>query len=283
MTEIAGKVAFVTGGGSGIGRGLAVTLAQEGAAVVVADILLDRAEDVAAQIRADGGKALAVVCDVTDRASIRAAHQQAISAFGKVLLLFANAGATAFDAMNGIADGDLDWMLEVNFTSVAHCIQVFLPDMIEAGEGHIMATSSMAGLIPDLVGDHAPYAGAKLGVVGLMLGLRCEIGELGVGATVLCPGGVTTQMRGSGGYRPDRFGGPFERTKGAPASHKVNLFRQPEQVARMVLEAVRKDRPIVVTDNAYREVFLKQYVDPVLQAFDAVADFDEADVVRNSA
>jgi short-subunit dehydrogenase len=146
--------------------------------------------------------------------------------------------------------------------------------MIAAGDGHIMATSSLAGLIPDLVGEHAHYAAAKLGVVGLMLGLRREIDELGVGTTVMCPGGVRTQMAASGSYRPGRFGGPFQRTRTAPSYHKVELFRPPEEVAEMALAAVRRNRAFVLTDDSYRTTFTTQYVDQVMQAFDDVTEFD---------
>jgi NAD(P)-dependent dehydrogenase (short-subunit alcohol dehydrogenase family) len=266
----------VTGGGSGIGRGLALALADAGGSVVVADILGERADAVAAEIRAMGGEAISLECDVSDRASVRAALAEAKQAFGAVLLLFANAGATSFDPMEDVTDEIMDWIVQVNLMGVANCVQVFLPDMLAAGEGHIMATSSMAGLVPDMVGDHAHYAAAKLGVVGLILSLQRELKEAGSGvrAAVLCPGGVRTQMAGSGGYRPDRFGGPFERTRTAPSYHKVKLFRPPEEVAALVLEAVRGNRPIVVTDDDYRDAFVERYVKPVMQAFDDVAAFD---------
>lgn len=274
MTQISGKAAFVTGGGSGIGRALALALAREARSVVVADILAERAMAVAEEVRAAGCEALGLACDVSDRKSVREAHARARDAFGDILLLFANAGATSFDPIDDVTDEIMDWIIQVNLMGVSNCAQVFAPDMIAAGDGHIMATSSMAGLIPDLVGEHAHYAAAKLGVVGLMLGLRREIDELGVGTTVLCPGGVKTGMAGSGSYRPDRFGGPFQRTRTAPSYHKVQLFRPPEEVADMVLAGVRRNRAFVVTDESYRSTFAKQYVDEVLQAFDDAAQFD---------
>lgn len=276
MTEIAGKVAFVTGAGSGIGRALALALGREASAVVVADIGGYRAEVVAEEIRQAGGRAIAIECDVSDRASVRRAHAEANRAFGKVLLLFANAGATSFDPIESVSDEIMDWIVEVNLMGVSHCAQVFLPDMLSAGEGHVMATSSMAGLIPDLVGEHSHYAAAKLGVVGLLFSLQREVHDRGIGITVLCPGGVKTAMAASGDYRPERFGGAFQRTRTAPSYHKVQLFRAPEEVAQMVVEAVRANRTVVVTDDTYRKIFLDQYVAPVLEAFDAVTAFDSA-------
>lgn len=274
MTKIFGKAAFVTGGGSGIGRALALALAREARAVIVADILPERAEAVAEEVRVAGCEALPVYCDVSDRESVRSAHGEAREAFGDILLLFANAGATSFDPIDDVTDEVMDWIIAVNLSGVVNCAQVFAPAMIAAGEGHLMATSSLAGLIPDLVGEHAHYAAAKLGVVGLMLGLRREIDELGVGTTVLCPGGVKTGMAGSGSYRPDRFGGPFQRKRTAPSYHKVELFRPPGEVAEMVLAGVRRNRAFVLTDDSYRGTFTSQYVDQVLQAFDDIAEFD---------
>jgi NAD(P)-dependent dehydrogenase (short-subunit alcohol dehydrogenase family) len=127
MTAIAGKVAFVTGAGSGIGRAVALALGREAAAVVAADIDGARAQAVAAEIREAGGQALAVACDVSDRASVRRARAEANGAFGRVLLLFANAGATSFDPIESVPDEIMDWIIEVNLMGVSHCAQVFLP------------------------------------------------------------------------------------------------------------------------------------------------------------
>src|ERR1700755_327530 len=99
MTEISGKAAVVTGGGSGIGLGLAKELAKQGASVAIADIILANAQKVADAINASGGKAVAIQCDVTDRASIKAMKEQATAALGPIQLVFANAGATSFDPL----------------------------------------------------------------------------------------------------------------------------------------------------------------------------------------
>jgi NAD(P)-dependent dehydrogenase (short-subunit alcohol dehydrogenase family) len=126
-----------------------------------------------------------------------------------------------------------------------------------------------------------PYTAAKAGVIGMMLNLRMELAQCGVGCTVLCPGGVATRIHETPRYRPARFGGPSqERLKAAPRAfvqHTEKLqFRPPEEVARMVLDAVRADRAIVVTDASQREIFLQRYVDVVLSAFDDAAAFDHA-------
>ena len=278
MTDISGRTALVTGGGSGIGRALAMRLAAEGASVVVADILQERADSVAKEIAGAGGTAAAVSCDVSDRASVRDAKARANAAFGPVTLLFANAGATSVERLTDISVEDFDWITEVNLLGVSNCLQAFLPDMIAQRGGHAVATASMAGLIPTWLPYHVPYTAAKAGVIGMMLNLRAELSEFGVGCTVLCPGGVATRIHQTSRYRPARFGGPYDGRVNAPrgfVQHTEKLtFRPPEEVAEMVLLAVRADRPIVVTDATQRERFLQSYADVVLSAFDDAAEFD---------
>jgi NAD(P)-dependent dehydrogenase (short-subunit alcohol dehydrogenase family) len=277
VTEIRGRVALVTGGGSGIGRGLALTLAAEGASVAVADIRQDAARAVAEEAKAAGAKAIGLVCDVSDRAAVRRMKAEAEAALGPVTLLFANAGATAFDRLVEMREDDVDWILQVNLMGVTNCVLAFLPDLMAARDGHIVATASMAGVLPGWIPYHAPYSAAKLGIVGLMLNLRIEAAESGVGMTVLCPGGVTTSMKDSPSYRPQRFGGPSDDKVRRPEGffEEVNLaFRPPEEAARMVLRAVRDNRPMIVTDGSMRRFFKETYVDVVMDAFDEADAFD---------
>src|SRR5579883_3492596 len=148
MTEIAGKAALVTGAGSGIGRAAAKALAREGARVVVADIRKDGADAVAAEIKSAGGTAIGVACDVSDRAAVRKMKADANQAFGPIQIVIPNAGATSFERMVNITDNEIDWIIQVNLMGVMNCVQVFLPDMLAAKDGHIVASASAAGLIP---------------------------------------------------------------------------------------------------------------------------------------
>lgn len=277
MTEFGGKAALVTGAGSGIGSGLARALAAEGASVVVADILSGNAQSVASEIARSGGSALAVACDVSDRASVRDLKGKAEAAFGPISLLFANAGVTSVDRLTDLSPDEVDWITEVDLLGVSNCLQAFLPDMIAMRAGHVVATASLVGLIPAWLPCHVPYTAAKAGVIAMMLNLRMEVSEFGIGCTVLCPGGVATRIHETPRYRPARFGGPSEGTvkgpKGFVQTEKIH-FRSPEEVAEMTLLAVRENRPMVVTDSTRRELFLKSYVDVVLSAFDDAAAFD---------
>lgn len=269
--------AVVTGGGSGIGRALALALAARGTRVVVADILEESARAVADEIERAGGAAAAVACDVSDRASVRALRAESDAAFGTISLLFANAGATSFERLTEMSADEVDWITEVNLRGVYHCLLAFLPDMIARHAGHVVATASLVGLIPSLLPYHAPYVASKAGVVAMMLNLRAELSECGIGCTVLCPGGVATRIHRTPRYRPARFGGPSEGTIRPPEGFvptEAFRFRPPEEVAEMVLLAVRENRPMVVTDAAQRERFLRDYVDVVSSAFDDVEAFD---------
>lgn len=280
MTEIAGRTAVVTGGGSGIGRALAKSLASEGAAVAVVDILLENAQAVADEIGAEGGSAKAFRCDVCDRDSVAAMKADVTRELGPVSLLFANAGATSFDRFTEMTRDDVDWIIQVNLMGVTHCLLAFYPDMVAARDGHVFATASSAGLLPSMVPYHVPYSGAKMGVIGMMLNLRIEAAEYGVGCTVLCPGGVESGMKDNNArYRPEKFGGPEDGGVKLPEGffQQVKLqFRPAEEVALMCLQAVKNDRPLVFTDGAMRQTFQDTYVDMVMAAFDDVDAFDKS-------
>jgi NAD(P)-dependent dehydrogenase (short-subunit alcohol dehydrogenase family) len=278
MTDIGGRVAVVTGGGSGIGRGIALALAEEGAAVAIADIIAENADAVAAEIRAAGGKAVGVYCDVTDRDSVRRMKEQVTGELGRVSMVFANAGATSFERVTDMSEADVDWIIQVNLMGVTNCLLAFYPDMVRANGGHFLATSSTAGLMPSWVPYHAPYSGAKLGIIGMMFNLMVEASEHNVGVTVLCPGGVVSGMKDNNSrYRPARFGGPGEGGVRIPEGffQDANLhFRPAEEVGKMVVQAVKENRPMVVTDGAMRRTFHESYVRLVDEAFDFVDRFD---------
>jgi NAD(P)-dependent dehydrogenase (short-subunit alcohol dehydrogenase family) len=278
MTDIAGRVALVTGGGSGIGQALALALAHQGASVAVADLWGDRAAEVVEEITRSGASGMSVECDVSDPSALAELRERVSASLGEVSLLFANAGVTALQPLVEMERNDVAWIFGVNLMGAVSCLEEFLPDMVRAGSGHVVATSSTAGLIPESLSAHGPYAGAKAGLIGLMLNLRLELARAGVGCTVVCPGGVATRIGQSPANRPARFGGPSERPL-SPTATTVQIphpieFRPPDEVAAMILRGVRADRPMVITDASQREYFLRSYVDLVLSAFDQTVEFD---------
>jgi NAD(P)-dependent dehydrogenase (short-subunit alcohol dehydrogenase family) len=278
MTEIKGRAAVVTGGGSGIGMGLAKELAKQGASVAVADIMLDNARKVADAISSAGGKAVALHCDVCDRDSIKQMKAAANKALGPVQLLFANAGATSFDPLMDMSDNDVDWIIQVNLMGVMNTSRAFLPDMMEAKEGHICATSSMAGLLPAWIPVHTVYSAAKMGIIGLMMNLALEMKKYNIHTTSYCPGGVATGMKANNArYRPARFGGPQEGevkiTEASFENHSL-AFYAPESIAPMVLRAVKNNRAFVFDHAEQRGAFEETYSSVVEACYDDIAAYE---------
>lgn len=278
MTEISGKSAVVTGGGSGIGMGLAKELARQGARVGVADIKLDNARKVAAEIAAAGGNAVALECDVCERGSIAAMRDAAVAALGPVQLLFANAGATSFDPLMEMSDADVDWIVQVNLMGVINTTRAFLAGMIAAGGGHVCATASMAGLLPGWIPVHVPYSAAKAGIIGFTMNLALEMREHNVFTTAYCPGGVASGMKANNAtYRPQKFGGPGEGEVAiteASKAHTSMQFFTPEDVAPMVLDAVRANRAFAFDHPEQRAAFRETYSRVVEACYDATEGWE---------
>ncbi len=273
MTEISGRAAVVTGGGSGIGMGLAKELARQGARVVVADIKLANAQKVADAITAAGGTAVAIACDVCERGSINAMRDAATAALGPISLVFANAGATSFTPLAEMSDDDVDWIVQVNLMGVMNTTRAFLPDMIANGGGHICATASMAGLLPGWMPVHVPYSAAKMGIIGMMMNLGIEMRAHNVFTTAYCPGGVASGMKANNGaYRPDRFGGPEPvaevQFSGSDTTHSTLAFYRPQDIAPLVLNAVKNNRPLVFDHADQRTLFRQTYADVVEACYD---------------
>lgn len=279
MTQISGKAAVVTGGGSGIGMGLAKELTRQGASVAVADIILANAQKVADQINASGGKAVAIQCDVCDRESIKAMKAAATAALGPIQLVFANAGATSFDPLMEMSDDDVDWIVTVNLMGVMHTTRAFLPDMVAAGGGHICATASMAGLLPGWIPVHTPYSAAKMGIIGLMMNLALEVKAHNVFTTSYCPGGVASGMKTNNAtYRPAKFGGPGEgEVHVGEVNHEQTslAFFRPEDIAPMVLDAVANNRAFVFDHPEQRGLFRETYAQVVEECYDAAEAWEQ--------
>jgi NAD(P)-dependent dehydrogenase (short-subunit alcohol dehydrogenase family) len=198
LPDLNGKVAVVTGGASGIGKGIATRLAAEGARVIIADIQRDAMEAAAAEIGAVG-----VLTDVSDAQSVADLARYAVETFGAVHVVCNNAGIGPLAPVADLTLDDWRWMLGVNLWGVIHGVHAFLP-VLKANHdgGHIVNTASMAGLVagPRL----GAYAAAKYGVVGLTEVLAAELAADGsrVGASVLCPGTVHTSIGTSSRNRP---------------------------------------------------------------------------------
>ncbi len=203
MKHVEGKVAFITGGASGIGFGMAQAFLRSGMKVIIADVLQERLDEAARLLAQGTNRDFRIIkVDVTDRAMMAGAAAEAERAFGKVHVLCNNAGVYGNLPIENASYADWDWVLGVNLGGVINGIVSFLPKMIAHGEGgHIVNTSSMAGIIP-LPSAGGLYSTSKFAVRGLTESLRLALGAQNIGVSVLCPGMTRTRIMEAEQHRP---------------------------------------------------------------------------------
>jgi NAD(P)-dependent dehydrogenase (short-subunit alcohol dehydrogenase family) len=251
------KVAVVTGGGSGIGRALALALAREGARVVVADIDEAAMEAVVREARGHGVDALPVRTDVTDLAQVQGLADRAWREFGAVHVLCNNAGVAAWGSLENATHRDWQWVLGVNLWGVIHGIEAFVPRMIAGGQrGHIVNTASMAGLIASQ--GLGVYNTSKYAVVGLSETLAKDLKTYGIGVSVLCPMGVETRIRESERSRPAALRNE-PSVAAVPAVELIGRYLAPDAVAELVLDAIRRGELYVITHDEGLEPLRRRF------------------------
>jgi 2-hydroxycyclohexanecarboxyl-CoA dehydrogenase len=193
MADSPARSALVTGGASGIGRAVALRLARDGVAVAVLDLALESAEHTAAEIRAAGGRAVALAADVALGDAVEAAVAEARAALGPLTIVVNVAGIGEFAMLAGMSIGQWDRMLGVHLTGTFHCTRAALPDMVAAGWGRIVNISSVAGLSGGGPGlSH--YAAAKGGIIAFTKAIAQELGPAGITANAVAPGLIDTPM-----------------------------------------------------------------------------------------
>src|SRR5262245_7358319 len=244
MDVLAGRVAVVTGGASGIGRALVDVFTREGMKLVVADLDEAGLSAAVAGVRDRGGEALAVRTDVSDLGAVRALADRAWEAFGAVHVLCNNAGVALHGGLEAATHRDWQWVLGVNLWGVIHGVETFVPRMIAGRQpGHIVNTASMAGLVATR--GLGVYNTSKYAVVGLSETLVKDLAPYGISVSVLCPMGVATRISASERNRPAPLRNEAD-TRAAPVE-LMGATLAPSAVAEMVLTAIRESRLYVVT------------------------------------
>jgi NAD(P)-dependent dehydrogenase (short-subunit alcohol dehydrogenase family) len=272
MEDFAGRVAVVTGAGSGIGQALAREAAKQGMKVVVADVEHVALEATATELRAGGAEVLAHATDVSDAGQVDALADAVYERFGGAHLLCNNAGVFQAGVVWQRTRADWEWVMGVNFYGVLHGIQSFVPRMIEGGEpGHIVNTSSMAGIMT--VAFSGPYVVSKFATAALTECLAHDFRAQGVehlGVSCLVPGSVDTRIADSTRNRPDE---PPSEAQAPDHWAVAGMLRDmtatqgihPDEAARIVFDGVRAGRFWICTSESF-EPLVQQRYDAMLRA-----------------
>ena len=227
-TEFTGKVAFITGASSGIGRATALAFAAEGALVAVSSNVEEELRETARLIQERGGRALPLMCDVSRGDDLAAAVAATVREFGRLDIAFNNAGIEQPPAaLHETADEEWDRLLDINLRGVFYGMKHEIPAMLETGGGAIVNTSSGAGVVG--IAGQAAYAASKHGVIGLTRSAALDYAAAGVRINAVCPGIIETPMM-------DRFsGGTEEGRRRVIAQEPVGRMGRPEEIASAVL------------------------------------------------
>ena len=263
-----GATAIVTGAASGIGRALAEELAKRGCEVVLADLQIELAEDVASEICGSGGRASAVKIDVSDFSAMAQSVQETVERTGRLDYIFNNAGIAIGGKVAQYGIEDWNRMVDVNLRGVINGVQAAYPIMIKQGFGHIVNTASMAGLMPGP--GSVGYTTTKHAVVGLSKSLRAEAAQIGVRVSVVCPGVVRTPILEGGKYgkmltdiSPEQLRRMWEKFSPMPP----NIF------AEKVLNSVAKNKAIIIVPSWWRLFWWMNRLSPSLGIFLAQKSF----------
>jgi NAD(P)-dependent dehydrogenase (short-subunit alcohol dehydrogenase family) len=255
--NLSGKTVFITGGGGGIGGGIAQAFAEKGARIVLADISTGYAEEEAAKLPA-GTEALVLALDVTSLESWAAARNAAIARFGQVDVLCNNAGiSSGFKPLIDISPAEFARVMAINVTGVYNGILTFARDFTTRGEGHIVNTSSLNGLMP--YGTFAAYSASKFAVLGMSDALRQELAPQGVGVSTLFPGLTRSRMSESDTV------GPMSKDPELAARIRANMM-EPVWLGRAVVRAVEENQPYIITHPDAKAGFVAR-CDEIIAAF----------------
>lgn len=239
LHDLKGKVAFITGGSSGIGLGIAQACIQSGMKVVITYRSKEHLETALATISKNRELVHAIQLDVTDAPALHRAAEESVAVFGKVHLLVNNAGVQDRSSLSAIRREDWDRLMSVNVGGVLNSVQAFLPYLTKHGEGaHVATTSSIMGLFT-LGGGYAAYCASKFAVVAMMETLRAELSDARVGVSVLCPGLVKSNL------------------EEGLADHAA--ASEPVEVGKCLLEGVRRNQLYVLSHPEFERVIHKRF------------------------
>ncbi|WP_420383867.1 SDR family oxidoreductase [Novosphingobium sp.] len=255
MTRVAGRTAFITGGGSGVALGQAKVFAAAGCKVAIADVRQDHLDEAMAYFAGTDFEVMPVKLDITDRAAYAAAADAVEARLGPVELLFNTAGVSIFGPLQNATYDDWDWQLDVNVKGVINGIQTFVPRMIERGNGgHVINTASMSAFVA-LKGTGI-YCTSKMAIRGLSECLALDLADSGIGVSMLCPGAVNTNIHEAVLTRPahQQDTGYYGADPAVLAHLKrvIEVGMEPETLAKYVLAGVEADELYILPYPEFR-------------------------------
>lgn len=253
MDDFNGKVAFVTGGGSGIGLSIAKAMAKRGAKVMLADISTEKLRSAEDALKAEALDVATVICDAGNEQSLRDAADATIKAFGKVHIVVNNAGVGLGGQAGHIPTEDWRWITDINLHGVAFGVEIFAPLMLSHGEGgHFVNTASMAGHVA--MPGMSPYHATKFAVVGYSESIRQDFEGQGIGVSVLCPAWVKTEIYKSTEAKPSGYDPASANSPAAEAMRSYVLGGiDPDLVGEWTADCVQANRLYIFTHPEMRE------------------------------
>ncbi len=283
MEDFQGKVAFITGGGSGAALGRVKVFSAAGCKVVIADVRQDHLDQAVAELRKRGADVHAIKLDVADREAWKAAADEAEAVFGPVQLLFNTAGVSIFGPLERATYDDWDWVMGVNFNGVLNGMQTFVPRMIALGKGgHIVNTASLGCFFTGSMSGI--YSTSKFAVHGVTMAMRDALAKYNIGVSVLCPANIKSNIGESIQTRPARFPKSGYKVDEDEIQALKEIYAQgmePEELAGHVLEAVKKNQFYIIPYPEARhglEATFKQVIDAL-----PPEDSDPAGVAKRHA
>jgi len=280
MEALEGKGAFVTGGASGLGLGIAQALLEAGMKVAIADFRKDHIETALTFFESiqRGRDVVALELDVTDRAGYVRAADEAFAKLGKIHVLVNNAGVGVLGPLVGATFADWDFGIDVNLGGTINGIVTFLPRIIAQGEGgHIVTTSSISALTPS-PRDSVIYATTKAATLAMSEAMRDELADHNIGTSVLMPGPFKTNIREAGKNRPARYraqSGYREVEARLETREDAADWLEPIEAGRMVAEAIRENRLYVITHGEFKGWAQSRFED-ILAAYPEPRDPEKA-------
>ena len=242
MQSLAGKVAVITGAGSGIGRALASQLSAHGCHLALADIDVDSLEATAAPLRQEGLRLSTHTLDVSDRDAVHDFAGAVLAHHGSAHLVINNAGVAVSQTIAELRYDDFEWLMGINFWGVVHGTEAFLPHLLEQGEGHIVNLSSIFGIVS--MPTQGAYNASKFAVRGFTEALRQELGGTPIRVSCVHPGGIRTNIARSARFYQGVDG---KRDASKAAARFDRLARtSAEQAARIIIDGIQAGRPRIL-------------------------------------